>query len=211
MVMATTVEAGSVRSKKPPRCPQAERPTSEPSVLEPLSPWLIPPLLPRLEWPEGAWHVPPAADFGWGLDYTPTRGVAVFSHSFFGQKRRYIGFFWGLPRHRDPLRCEQPELPVGADCHSMNVEAGGLLVGHFHDRGRCRHDAQPCAAADPVDVPVTVHHNDAVGQGLKLAHEPVAVDQRRADALRQSLCRPRIFDDMMMQGDDPAGARVLLA
>ena len=64
---------------------------------------------------------------------------------------------------------------------------------------------------DPIDMTVTVHQDGTARQGLQHAHEPVAVDQCRADAFRQGFRRARIFYDVMMQGDDPAGPRVLLS
>ena len=67
---------------------------------------------------------------------------------------------------------------------------------------------KPAHLADPVDVPVAVHQDRPPGQRLQAAHEPVAVDQRRADALGERLGRPGIFHDVVMQRDDPAGARI---
>ena len=63
--------------------------------------------------------------------------------------------------------------------------------------------AQAAALADPVDVAVAVHHDRSARQRLQLAHEPAAVDQRGADALRQRLAALGIFDEMVMQRHDP--------
>src|ERR1700745_1146005 len=60
-------------------------------------------------------------------------------------------------------------------------------------------------------MPVTVHEYHAAGKRLEPPDEPIAVDQGRADALRQRPCRARILDDVMMENDDPAGIRVLRA
>ena len=94
----------------------------------------------------------------------------------------------------------------------MNVEAGVLVVGHLHHRRRRRNHHQTRAVADPIDMPVTVHQElrGRPGAASRPPHEPVAVDQRGSDPLRQRLCRPWIFDEVVVQGEDPAGARKLL-
>ena len=54
-----------------------------------------------------------------------------------------------------------------------------------------------------------MHDHGVIGEMLQPTDEPAAVDQRRPDALRQLLRRLRVFDDVMVQSHDPAGARIL--
>ena len=60
-------------------------------------------------------------------------------------------------------------------------------------------------------MPVTVHHHGPVRQVFHPANKPIAVNQRRADAVRKRLSRPRIFNHMVVQGEDPAGSRELIS
>src|ERR1700730_9401269 len=56
---------------------------------------------------------------------------------------------------------------------------------------------------------MTVHQHRAARQGAQSANQPTAIDQGRADALRKRFRRPGIFDEMVMESNEPAGSRVL--
>src|SRR5262245_59724186 len=58
---------------------------------------------------------------------------------------------------------------------------------------------------------MSVHQHHLAGAGLETTYQPIAVDERRTDTLGESLGRSRIFDQMMVQSDDPAGLWVLRA
>src|SRR3974377_1563610 len=115
---------------------------------------------------------------------------------------------WLAP-DRDPLRRKQLEPPVRADGKCLNVEIGGDVVGGAPDRRGPRDDQKPGALPDPVDMPVTVHESRAAPERAQPADEPAAVDERGADALGKRFRRAGIFDGMMMERYQPAGARVL--
>ena len=75
---------------------------------------------------------------------------------------------------------------VVSDCRRrVDVEHRRLIVGRLHDRGGRRHDQELAASPDPVDVAVSVHHDDPVRHRIELPNEPVSVDQRRADTFGQ--------------------------
>src|SRR5262245_28406442 len=57
-------------------------------------------------------------------------------------------------------------------------------------------------------MPVTVHHDRSACQTLQSANEPVSVDQGRTDTFGERLRRPGIFDEMVVESDDPVGSRV---
>ena len=63
--------------------------------------------------------------------------------------------------------------------------------------------------SDPIDMPVTVHHDHSVCQMPQPTNEPIAVNQGRADTLCECLPCPRIFNEMVVQTNDPAAARIL--
>jgi hypothetical protein len=56
---------------------------------------------------------------------------------------------------------------------------------------------------------MTVHNHDTSGQPLQSAKEPGSVDEGSPDTLGQCLRWLRVFDDMVVQGHDPLGSRVL--
>ena len=116
----------------------------------------------------------------------------------------YQGLVLGLARHFNMLRGEQQE-PAGINCDIVDIEAGGHAVRRLHHRRRRRKDGEPGAFAHPVDMPVTMQQDRAPGEPPQFADEPIAVDERRADALRQSLRCPRIFEEMVVQRHEPAG------
>lgn len=99
---------------------------------------------------------------------------------------------------------QQPDPPIRPDRQSMDIEIGVHVVGGLHDWGGRRHDRKPRAFTDPVDVPVAMHQVRPARQGLQAADEPVAVDERRADALGERLGRPGILDDMVADADRSA-------
>ena len=86
---------------------------------------------------------------------------------------------------------------------------GGLRIRRHHRR-RGGDDLELAAGADPVDVPVAVHDDDALGIGLEHALKPAAVDEGRADPLGEVGDRHRIFDQMMMQRDDPSRLGIVI-
>ena len=56
---------------------------------------------------------------------------------------------------------------------------------------------------------MAVHHDSASREPLQPAHQPVAVDEGGSDALGQGLGGAGIFDEMVMQRDDPARVRIM--
>ena len=58
-------------------------------------------------------------------------------------------------------------------------------------------------------MPVAMHDDNPVGKWLEPADEPLAVDERRPDALGQSHAGSRVLDDMMMDAHNPAGTGIL--
>src|SRR5262249_47690984 len=100
------------------------------------------------------------------------------------------------------------EPPFDSYGKSLDVEIGAKVVGRLHYGRRRRHDQKPRTFPDPVNVPVTVHHDRSACQTLQSANEPVSVDQRRTDTLGERLRRPGIFDEMVVESDDPVGSRV---
>ncbi len=95
-------------------------------------------------------------------------------------------------------------LPSASIARRMDIKGRIHVVGDLHHRRRRGNDRQAGDLADPVDVAMAVHEDGAARQRLEAAHEPIAVDQRRADALRQRLGGPWIFDDVVVQRDHPA-------
>jgi hypothetical protein len=59
-------------------------------------------------------------------------------------------------------------------------------------------------------MPMTVHDHGACAEMQESTDEPATVDKSGPDTLGQFLCLLRIFDDMMVQSHDPAGAGVLI-
>src|SRR5215471_12408887 len=51
---------------------------------------------------------------------------------------------------------------------------------------------------------VAVHHDDTAPKLPQLAHKPAAVDERGADPYRERHHRHGIFDEVVMQRDDPS-------
>src|SRR5262245_39325410 len=101
------------------------------------------------------------------------------------------------------------QAPLRRHCEAVNIKAATRIFGQAHNGRWSRHDPQPGAISDPIEVSMPVHQHHLAGAGFETTNEPIAVDQRRADALGESLGRSRIFDQMMMQSDDPAGLWVL--
>jgi hypothetical protein len=84
---------------------------------------------------------------------------------------------------------------------------GGLRIRRHHWR-RSRDDLEPAASADPVDMPVAVHDDNPPGVRLEDALKPAAVDEGGADPLGKGGDRHRVFNQVMVQPDDPSGARM---
>jgi len=114
------------------------------------------------------------------------------------------------PGQLDALWFEELELAVGVRRQVVDVEIGVAVVGRFHDRGWRGHDQQAPAFADPIQMPVAVHDDDAAGIGLEHALKPAAVDERGPDAFGERRDRHRIFDQMMVQRHDPAGFGIMV-
>src|SRR6478752_4407812 len=99
------------------------------------------------------------------------------------------------PAQFDPLRFQQPELPISSNGKCVHVEIGLLAIRRTHYRGRRGHDLEPAALPDPVDMPMAVHDRGVIGKVLQTTNEPAAIDECRPDTLGQFLRRLRIFDD----------------
>src|SRR5271155_3191563 len=91
----------------------------------------------------------------------------------------------------------------------MDVEITRLAVDGLHHRGGRGHNAKGAACPDPINVTVAVHDDRSGRDALQAADEPVSVDQRGPDPLRKGLHTAGIFDDVMVDSDDPARARIL--
>src|SRR6478609_11607114 len=85
------------------------------------------------------------------------------------------------------------------------MKVRGCVVCGAHHRRRGGHDFYRAAGADPIDMAVAVHDHDAGRERPELAYEPGAVDERSADPLGKCRDRHRIFQQVVMQRDDPAG------
>src|SRR5262245_31792148 len=68
-----------------------------------------------------------------------------------------------LSVHGDPLRRKHSHAPVRAVRKCLYVEIRGKVVGRTHHRRWGCDDHQPRAFTGPVDVPMTVHENQATG------------------------------------------------
>jgi hypothetical protein len=102
-------------------------------------------------------------------------------------------------------------MPVRSHSQRVYIEAGGKVVRRFHDRRWRRDNTKPSALPDPVDMPMAVHEYCSAGQELQTTNKPIAVDQGRSNALGKGLCRARVLDEMMVEGNHPARVRVLRA
>ena len=120
----------------------------------------------------------------------------------------HVAHLEGFTGDDDALGLKQPESAVGVDRQTVDIEGRVHVVGDFHHRRRRGDDAQAGDMADPVDMAMAVHQDGATRQRLEAAHEPIAVDQRRADPLRQRFGGPWIFDDVVVQRDHPARMRI---
>ena len=76
------------------------------------------------------------------------------------------------PCDRNPVRLKQPQHPVRADSERMDVELCIRPVRN-HDRRRRGDDFQVPAGANPVDMPMPMHDNDAFGVRLENAQKPL--------------------------------------
>ena len=59
-------------------------------------------------------------------------------------------------------------------------------------------------------MPMPMHDHGASAEVEQPTNEPATVDESGPDTLGQFLCRLGIFDDVMMQSDDPMGTWVLI-
>ena len=59
-------------------------------------------------------------------------------------------------------------------------------------------------------MPMTVHDHGAPAEVQQSTNEPAAVDKSGPNTLGQFLSLLRIFDNVVVQSDDPAGPRVLI-
>src|ERR1700751_1822961 len=81
-------------------------------------------------------------------------------------------------------------------------------VGSAHHGRWGRDDLQGTAGADPVDVAVAVHDYRTYSERLELPEKTPAVDERCADSFGECRDRHWIFDQVVVQRDDPASLRV---